>query len=158
MKPGPKPTCVIERIFRMCVSSDAGCVEFSGSLNSDGYGTISRLGAGGTRLVHRAVYEYFVGPVGKGLQLDHLCRNKSCCRIDHLEAVDSRTNTRRAHGWRQVGGEWFCSVGHAVVGSNVFASNNPCGSVSLSCRQCRNDYERSYKRAARNRQAARKEL
>ncbi|MEU8920304.1 HNH endonuclease signature motif containing protein [Kitasatospora sp. NPDC048545] len=49
----------------------------------------------GTRLVHRISYQYLVGPIPKGLHLDHLCRRRECCRPDHLEPVTPRENLRR---------------------------------------------------------------
>lgn len=151
MKPGPKPMCIVERIFRACVLTSGGCIEFSGSLNHAGYGSVGKHGARGNSLVHRVVYEHFFGPLGEGLELDHLCRNRRCCRLDHLEAVDRRTNVRRANGWYQDHGEWFCPTGHAVSGSNVLASN--CrGGVSIKCRKCWNEYQRT--RVSKRRAAA----
>ena len=38
-----------------------------------------------------SVYEWFVGPIPKGLQLDHLCRVPHCVNPAHL----SRSRTRR---------------------------------------------------------------
>ena len=48
------------------------------------------------RLVHRASYEQFVGPIPEGAHIDHLCRETRCIRPDHLEAVTPRENQRRA--------------------------------------------------------------
>lgn len=45
---------------------------------------------------HRASYEVFKGAIPKDLQIDHLCRNKTCVNPDHLEAVTARINTLRA--------------------------------------------------------------
>jgi len=41
------------------------------------------------------MYEYFKGPVPDGLELDHLCRVRSCCNPDHLEPVTHKENIRR---------------------------------------------------------------
>lgn len=45
---------------------------------------------------HRVYYEKFVGPIPKGLSLDHLCQNTLCCNPDHLEPVTKGENNRRA--------------------------------------------------------------
>jgi hypothetical protein len=61
--------------------------------HSEGY---ARITIDGRRVfAHRAVYEAMKGPVPPGLEPDHLCRQRACCRWDHLEAVTRATNARR---------------------------------------------------------------
>lgn len=131
-------TPVIDRIFAKCSVSESGCVEFTGCTNANGYG---RIGMGcrsaGVALVHRAVWEHYKGPIPDGLPLDHLCRNRRCCRLDHLEAVDIVTNVRRGAGWSLVGGEWFCRNGHHVSGRNVANVASKKGAF-VRCRACWN--------------------
>jgi hypothetical protein len=50
----------------------------------------------GTRLPHRIAYQYLVGPIPKGLHLDHLCHNRLCVNAErHLEPVTPQENIRR---------------------------------------------------------------
>lgn len=72
-----------------------GCWVWTGALSS-GYGSIC-IDYKET-LAHRASYEAHVGPIPKGLQLDHLCRNRACINPAHLEPVTSRENTLRGVG------------------------------------------------------------
>lgn len=58
------------------------------------YGTISFRGR--NVLVHRLVYELYVGPIPDGLEVDHLCSNPPCVRPNHLEPVTSRENSFRS--------------------------------------------------------------
>jgi hypothetical protein len=44
---------------------------------------------------HVWTWQMVNGKVPKGLELDHLCRNRCCVRPDHLEAVPHRVNSRR---------------------------------------------------------------
>ena len=46
---------------------------------------------------HRYVYEFLVGPIPDGLQIDHRCGVKLCCNPAHLEAVTRSVNNLRAH-------------------------------------------------------------
>ena len=50
---------------------------------------------GKKRYGHRLVYEWMVGPVPDGLELDHLCRVRHCVNPAHLEAVTRRENMVR---------------------------------------------------------------
>lgn len=63
------------------------------NINPNGYGqfTISKK----TRFTHILAYEWIVGKVPFGLELDHLCRNRACCNPSHLEPVTRSENIRR---------------------------------------------------------------
>lgn len=69
------------------------CWLWVGEINRNGYG---RVWVQGQRLMaHKVAYELMIGPVDKGLVLDHLCRNRNCCNPYHLEPVTVRENTLR---------------------------------------------------------------
>lgn len=84
--------------FETFVDKTPTCWLWTGSLTWDGYGLFRennrRTGA------HRFAYEYHVGPIPAGLQLDHLCRVRNCVNPDHLEPVTASENTRRAYAAR----------------------------------------------------------
>lgn len=72
-----------------------GCWLFQGATIRTGY---AQLGIGGRlHYVHRLSYETFVGPIPEGMQIDHLCRRRSCFNPAHLEPVTCGENIRR--GW-----------------------------------------------------------
>lgn len=64
--------------------------------NPTGYGRFKIKGK--IKVAHRIAYELTKGPIPEGLQIDHLCRNKSCVRPAHLEAVTGKENCQRATG------------------------------------------------------------
>ena len=68
------------------------CWFWNGNL-SGGYGRPNILGK--QYYAHRLSYEEFIGPVPEGMQLDHLCRNRSCINPEHLEPVTQIENIRR---------------------------------------------------------------
>lgn len=86
-----------ERLLsRLEIDPETGCLNWTGPVNSNGYGWINRDGH--IIGVYRAMYEMFAGPVPDGMELDHLCRNTRCASVDHLEPVTHRENILRATG------------------------------------------------------------
>jgi hypothetical protein len=45
---------------------------------------------------HRLFYELLVGPIPADAQIDHLCLNRRCVNVAHLEPVTPRENARRS--------------------------------------------------------------
>lgn len=76
--------------------SDFPCILWQGRINRNGYGYV-QVGKARTKVMaHRLMWEAFVGPIGAGKQLDHLCRNRGCIQVQHLEPVSNQENTLRA--------------------------------------------------------------
>lgn len=87
-----------ERRFWQNVSKSAGCWEWQGAVMGGGYGAIK---VEGRRVpAHRFAYELLVGPIGEGLEIDHLCRNRSCVNPEHLEPVTRSVNVKRGIPYR----------------------------------------------------------
>lgn len=120
------------------------CVEWSGHRDRDGYGK-----SNGKR-AHRVAYEREVGPIPDGLQLDHLCRNRACVNVAHLEPVAPRENTLRspiapaAMNARKT----HCLRGHEFTPENTYPQ--PGGRM---CRECHRQAVARY-RAKRKKESA----
>lgn len=71
------------------------CWIWTGPMADSGYG-IASDGRNKTVIAHRAVYEKLVGPIPKGTQLDHTCRQRACINPAHLEPVTPSENCRRS--------------------------------------------------------------
>lgn len=75
----------------------SGCWLWIGTMTEGGYG-IFYLSKTDPVLAHRHSYQQHVGSIPQGLELDHLCRVKSCVNPAHLEAVTHRENVLRGQG------------------------------------------------------------
>lgn len=73
---------------------DGPCWEWSGAITGTGYGNIWYADA--YVPAHRVSYELAHGEIGADLEIDHLCRVRSCVNPDHLEQVTPDENKRRA--------------------------------------------------------------
>jgi hypothetical protein len=78
------------------VRTEGDCVLWLGACNNRGYGTVG-VGNKKTALVHRVVYQATVGDIPADLTIDHLCRNKTCVNVEHMDVVTRAENSRRAH-------------------------------------------------------------
>jgi hypothetical protein len=74
------------------IEFDDFCWNWKGCLRK-GYGCFRVDGI--TYSAHRFSYMCNIGEIPDGMQIDHLCKNKSCVNPDHLEIVTSQENTRR---------------------------------------------------------------
>jgi len=88
----------------------------------------------GTRKVyaHRWIYEFCVGSIPDGLQIDHLCRVRHCVNPDHLEPVTVRENILRGEGLpARLARQTHCKWGHEFTEENTYRSSRH------GCRNCR---------------------
>ena len=123
----------IERFWSK-VEKTNSCWFWKGPLHS-GYGKLGSNNMG--VLAHRFSYELLIGPIPKGLEIDHLCRNKSCVNPEHLEPVTHRENTRRGNTGAHNAMKTHCKHGHEFSKENTVYQT--CGSnLMRRCRTCRN--------------------
>jgi len=113
--------------FLTKIRHTGNCWEWNGAKNEYGYGFFSlpnNLNGKHGKLIraHRFAYELFKGEIPKGLQLDHLCRNRLCVNPDHLETVTSKQNTLRGNNPAALNArKTHCPKGHELKGDNLKA-------------------------------------
>ena len=119
------------RVLRSIEVDSASCWFWTGYLNEHGYGRV--LWRKRTWLAHRLSYEAFVGPIPAGLELDHLCRVRSCVNPTHMEPVTHGENVRRGEASARKLAKTHCRHGHPYSGENLIVE--PI-SGSRKCRTC----------------------
>lgn len=126
--------------FRSKVHLTADCWEWTACKDAYGYGRYGTTRARGTQGAHRMSLELTFGePVPSGESVDHLCRNTSCVRPDHLEVTGQGENVRRGAAANASG--WCRSGRHEWVPENIITE--PSG--ARRCRPCRDEREYAYR-------------
>ena len=132
------------------IREEGDCWVWIGARDPLGYGRVTWQRR--TVFSHRLVVQLLGGDPGK--ELDHLCRNSSCCNPAHLEPVTHIENVRRGHGPKAVkdfyAGHLYCPKGHPLFGANLYAYVTRLGYVNKQCRTCRRETKRA-RRAAGSR-------
>lgn len=147
--PGPAPDALLSLVdtwptrFTSKFEITPECWVWTACRDSYGYGRYGRPGGRGTGLAHRYVYELAYGePPTPGLVMDHLCRNPSCVRPDHLDLVPQGTNVERGAVGNSSG---LCRSGrHPWVAENIVVDG-----AARRCRPCRNEWYRDRERRRR---------
>ena len=138
-----------ERFWSKVEKTDS-CWVWVGARNPSGYGTFA---AGSKKnnsrrdwRAHRYAYTVEKGSIPAGLDLDHLCRNPSCVRPDHLEPVTHRVNILRGVGTAsRNAAKTHCPQGHPYDEKNTYVSRTG----ARLCRACNRIKVSFYKKRKR---------
>lgn len=119
------------------------CWPWLGNLSKMGYGRINSTEGGKPRriLAHRAAYEFRNGPIPDGMVIDHKCCTPECVNPNHLQAVDSATNSRLG-GPNSGDRSTRCNRGHCLTPENTFYKEGPNGPLRR-CAICDENVKRN---------------
>lgn len=138
-----KHATLIERFMEKCRRSESGCLEWTGAVQSSGYGSFGG-GDGKSYLAHRWIWEYANGPIPDGLVLDHVCHNRKCQETAHMRTCSSAENILAPNSMApsaENARRTACVEGHPFSGANLLI--RPRG--NRTCRECARVARRKYR-------------
>jgi hypothetical protein len=146
---------VLDRFWeKVPVLGSDECWPWLASLHGLGYGQFN-IGRpdGGTANINAHVLAYVLQngvDVPKGLEVDHLCRNRICMNGRHLEAVTKKVNILRGESLMAKEARMTqCIAGHAFTKENTYwFGKNKNHRQCRTCKRRRDSEFRSRKRAA----------
>lgn len=119
--------------------AESGCWEWFHYIESSGYAKlwVDRRAV----MAHRFSYEFHIGPIPDGLEIDHLCRVRHCVNPWHLEPVTTAENIRRmvAHREPYQHRRDACPNGHPYDDENTIHT-----ATGRACAICKADANRAY--------------
>jgi hypothetical protein len=123
-----------ERFWNKVVADKSGCWEWIAANTGKGYGVyyVGKKSDGSQRLMvaHRFAYKILVMDIADDLDIDHLCRNRSCVNPLHLEPTTRGENLRRG----KRGDLWtHCKHGHEITPENTYTKPS---TGYRDCKQC----------------------
>lgn len=126
--PSIKGLTVEERFWSKVKEAPNGCWLWTGGV-ARGHGSFAYVNTPKQihRYAHRVAYEFVVGLIPKGYDIDHLCDEPLCVNPAHLEPCTHGENVRRAAARRT-----HCRKGHPYNEANTQIH----GGVRI-CRTCR---------------------
>jgi len=116
------------------------CWTWTGAVSNRSYGSIFYQGR--MQKAHRVMWELNFGPVPKGLELDHLCRNRLCINPNHLEPVTRAENLARGIQSNQNIGKSHCIRGHEFNAENT---RYKPGNGHRVCKECMRMHVRNWR-------------
>ena len=105
---------------------------------------INRYGVFSGGYAHRWSYEYFKGPIPKGMTVDHKCRQTFCVNPEHLRLQTVAENVRGSVSFN--GRKSVCKYGHPLTPENIYHKHQNQGH-QRECRICKRAMRKvAYKR------------
>jgi hypothetical protein len=124
-----------------------GCWEWTARVEPNGYAKFMVKEGGKWRSIwaHIVSYTIFRGEVPTGLQLDHICRNRSCVNPEHLRAVTQKVNILSSESpIAKIAARQTCANGHAYTEENTRMYRG-----MRYCRTCKREHDARYRQAKR---------
>lgn len=144
------PERVVERVLSKVAMGPRMCWLSTYSVGSHGYAQVGWQ-EDGERIVtlcHRVIWNWFRGPIPKGMTVDHTCKTRRCVRLAHLRLITNLENARRTDGR-----DW--PLGQCINGHLDELYWRPSGPERIKgyCVACRNENSIGYRLTAQAKRA-----
>lgn len=127
--------------FKNKIIKNGSCLEWTGYVNPRGYGQVSYKGK--NHKIHRVVWQILRGPLDDK-HIDHLCRNRRCVNVDHMEPVTKKENTLRGISFSAINAKKeTCKNGHAFNRTYKYKGSKKSFNQRI-CDICRRTYRARY--------------
>lgn len=136
-KAGTAPRVICDEVMCLVPGLIGPCHVVRGGKNKAGYGTVRMQGSNMT-LVHRYIWEKENGDIPEGMMVDHRCRNRACCNVDHLRVVTPKINaTENVVGSapQLMAAKTHCPKGHPYDTENTYVYI-AAKQINRLCREC----------------------
>ena len=100
-------------IWRVSNTNRVQVGDVAGTANSGGY--IQIMVNGKSYVAHQMIWVYHNGDMPKGLEIDHINRQRGDNRLDNLRLVTHQENhfnrsKTKGYAWHKVKGKWIASI------------------------------------------------
>lgn len=85
----------------LLIKQKNGCITpTTHKLNKDGYfryriPNADNKGRGKLVMYHRYMWEQIHGTIPDGYEIDHICKNRACCNIEHLQMLEGSEHAKK---------------------------------------------------------------
>jgi hypothetical protein len=92
------PVTLEEKFWQYTIELPNGCIQWVAGIDASYYGEFY-VAPDKIIYAHRYAWEADRGPIPDGLQVDHLCHNRGCVNVKHMQLIKMTENPKATENW-----------------------------------------------------------